>query len=182
MPLSVLFSILIAFHILLTYNVHKKYAHANCADLSGGVCPMAEYICFKKVRTENEIMEVHVSAQNPVISASAKIYVNAAILEELQEQIYAFLREQDLAAYWENDVPGIGGPPCVTLKLLPQDRSGHVLAEIYMELNDGGSFMEHNCRFYVSADRLQLKTFAQGIPQFCRDGNDCCLVLGQMQN
>ena len=61
---------------------------------------MAEYICFQKIRTENGIMEVHVSAQNPVIQASAKIYVDSEILCELQEQIDAFLREQDLAAYW----------------------------------------------------------------------------------
>ena len=142
---------------------------------------MGEYICFEKVRTENGIMEVHVSARNPVIQASAKIYVDSKILNELQEQIFAFLKEQDLAAYWENDVPGIGGPPCVTLKLLPQDHDGHVLAEIYMELNDGGSFMEHNCRFYVSAHRLQLEAFAQGIPQFCCDDSGCRLILGQMQ-
>ena len=143
---------------------------------------MAEYICFEKVQTENDIMEVHVSAKNPVITASAKIYVDTEILTELQEQIFAFLREQDLAVYWENDVPGIGGPPCVTLQFLPQDPAGRVLSEIYMELNDGGSFMDHNCRFYVSSDRVQLEAFAQGIPGFCSGSNGCRLILGQPQS
>lgn len=138
---------------------------------------MADFICFQKVRTESDVMEVNVSAGNSVITASAKIYVDRQILCELQEQIFSFLREQDLAVYWENDIPGIGGPPCVTLKLLPQDQKGHVLAEIYMELNDGGSFMEHNCRFYVSADRALLEAFAEGIPGFCSGDPGCSLPL-----
>ena len=140
---------------------------------------MADYICFQKIRTEDNVMEVHVSAGNPMITACARIYVDDKILYELQEQIFLFLREQDLAAYWENDVPGIGGPPCVTLKLLPQDNNRPVLAEIYMELNDGGSFMEHNCRFYVSLDRLQLEAFALGIPEFCSGSSGCTLTAGE---
>ena len=138
---------------------------------------MADYIHFLKVRTEKEVMELHITASNSVITASAKIYVDRSMLEDLQEQIHAFLSEPDLAAYWENDVPGIGGPPCVTLNLLPQDNSGHVLAEIYMELNDGGSFMEHNCRFYVLTDRLQLEQFSRGIPEFCSGTSGSRLVL-----
>ena len=127
---------------------------------------MAEYICFEKVRTENEIMEVHVSAQNSVIQACAKIYVDCEILKELQEQIFAFLREQDLAAYWENDVPGIGGPPCVTLRFLPRQGSSQVLLETYMELNDGGDFGSHNCRFYIHTDRSHMEKFLHDLGDF----------------
>ena len=156
-----------------------KYALTNCRRSLKGEWPMADYICFQKIRTEKDVMEVHVSAGNPVIAACAKIYVDDKILSDLQEQIFFFLREQDLAAYWENDVPGIGGPPCVTLKFLPQDNKELVLAEIYMELNDGGSFMEHNCRFYVSVNRAQLEAFALGIPEFCSGSSGCSLSLGK---
>ena len=139
---------------------------------------MADYICFQKNRIEPECMELKVTAQNSVISASAKIYITAAMLEELQEQIHSFLQEPDLEGYWENDVPGIGGPPCVTLRLLPEEDPRLVLIEIYMELNDGGSFMEHNCRFYVAATREQLSRFSQGIQEFCASEVGAQLTLG----
>ena len=120
---------------------------------------MADFMSLTKVRREADFTELTVEAGNSVISASATIYVTKAILEDLQEQIGLFLQETDLEGYWENDVPGIGGPPCVTIKMLPQKENQQVLLEIYMELNDGGSFMEHNCRFFVRTDRADLRQF-----------------------
>ena len=136
---------------------------------------MAEYICFEKIRTEKDFMELKITAGNAVITASAKIYVTDQMLKDLQEQTESFLAESDLVGYWENDVPGIGGPPCVTLKFLPQDQ--RVLMEIYMELNDGGSFMEHNCRFFVASDRKRLRQFADGIPGFSAGADGGRLIL-----
>ena len=125
---------------------------------------MADFIRFQKIASDAESMELNVSAQNPVISASSKIYVTVSMLQELQEQILAFLAENDLEAYWENDVPGCGGPPCVTMTILPHGLN--VLVEIYMELNDGGSFMDHHCLFYVCTDRPALKYFSQKLSEF----------------
>ena len=130
---------------------------------------MSDYIRLQKNHTDDNFTELQVSAGNSVISASAKIYVTASMLEELQEQIQVFLEEQDLEAYWENDVPGIGGPPCVTIKLLPVGKSDAALAEIYMELNDGGSFMDHHCRFYVETSRNALRIFAESLSHFSSD-------------
>lgn len=127
---------------------------------------MSDYIRLQKNHTDEEFTELQVSAGNSVISATAKIYVTSSMLEDLQDQILVFLQEQDLEAYWENDVPGIGGPPCVTIKLLPAVKSDTVLAEIYMELNDGGSFMDHHCRFYVCTSRPALQAFAEALSHF----------------
>ena len=138
---------------------------------------MSQYISFQKIRTDSHCMELTVTAKNPVITASSKIYVTEDMLMDLQEQISAFLSEPDLESYWENDVPGIGGPPCVTLRMLPQKNEAEALMEIYMELNDGGSFMEHHCRFYVDTDRKNLKLFADGIPGFCLGSDGCRLLL-----
>ena len=126
---------------------------------------MAQFISLKKICTEENSMERSVTAANPVITACAKIYINAQMVEELQEQITGFLAESDLEGYWENDVPGIGGPPCVTMRFLPEEAPENALIEIYMELNDGGSFMEHNCRFFVPTTRMQLKAFAEELPR-----------------
>ena len=138
---------------------------------------MSQFIRFLKVRTEPSCMELNVTARNPVITASSKIYVTEAMLKDLQDQILSFLSEPDLEGYWENDVPGIGGPPCVTLRMLPQSDGSSVLLEIYMELNDGGSFMEHHCRFYVDTDRVRLKQFSNGIDAFCSGSTGCELTL-----
>ena len=138
---------------------------------------MTDCISFKKIRTESSCTELCVTASNSVICACAKIYVTAQMLEELKEQITAFLNESDLEGYWENDVPGIGGPPCVTLRLLPEKASDHVLIEIYMELNDGGSFMEHHCRFYVPSTRTRLAEFARNLPAFAADQDGAQITL-----
>ena len=140
---------------------------------------MSQFIRFQKVHREPDATELNVTAQSPVITASAKIYVTDVMLEDLQEQISAFLGEKDLEGYWENDVPGIGGPPCVTLRMLPQKNDDSVLMEIFMELNDGGSFMEHNCRFYVATNRSSLQQFSDGIPAFCSGPAGCELTLNQ---
>lgn len=140
---------------------------------------MTDWIQFENTRMEDGCMELLVSAACPSITANAKIYVGASLLQELQEQVQAFLEEPDLEGYWENDVPGIGGPPCITLKLLPQDSAGKVLIEIYLELNDGGPFVSHNCRFYVRTDREALTRFCDGLADFSHSQPGAKLTLNR---
>ena len=145
--------------------------------VSEGATFTEDFIRFQIEKAEPQFTAVNITAANPVISVSSRVYVTSLMLEELKEQIEAFLAEPDLECYWENDVPGIGGPPCVTMKFLPHNRQ--VLIEIYMELNDGGSFMEHNCRFYVATGRVQLAEFAEQLPDFLTGAPGRSLTLNQ---
>lgn len=127
---------------------------------------MTDYLEFKKTGTDSQFMLLQVTGGNACIQAVSRIYVTSQMMADLHQELSGFLQEQDLEGYWENDVPGIGGPPCVTLRFLPQDTCGHVLLEIYMELNDGGDFGSHNCRFYIHTDRALLKGFMEGLEEF----------------
>ena len=137
---------------------------------------MADYLEFQKTGTDEQFMLLTVTGSAQYIRATSRIYVTDQMLSELHQEMEAFLSEQDLEGYWENDVPGIGGPPCVTLRFLPQDAMGHVLVEIYMELNDGGDFLTHNCRFYIHTDRTKLQAFASALENF-RNPQDGASIL-----
>ena len=137
---------------------------------------MEDNLIFCSRGPDEGFTELLITGTSPCITAHSKIYVTAPILLELSQEIETFLREPDLEGYWENDVPGIGGPPCVTLRFLPQDAMGHVLVEIYMELNDGGDFLTHNCRFYIHTDRTKLQAFASALENF-RNPQDGASIL-----
>ena len=127
---------------------------------------MKDYLEFKKTGTDTQFMLLQVTGASACIQATSRIYVTSQMLSDLHQEVKAFLCEQDLEGYWENDVPGIGGPPCVTLRFLPRQGSSQVLLETYMELNDGGDFGSHNCRFYIHTDRSHMEKFLHDLGDF----------------
>ena len=124
---------------------------------------MSDFLRFEKTEPDLEGMWLQVTASSPIITASSRIYVTGSVLEDLRQEIRDFLDQEDLEGYWENDVPGMGGPTCMTLRLIPRDRESHVLAEVYLELDDGRDYASHNCCFYVRTDRSSLARFAEDL-------------------
>ena len=125
---------------------------------------MKDFIAFEKVSNDEETLALKVTGASPMICAGTWIQIPVSVLEDFQEQIGNYLLEPDMESYWESDVPGLGTTPCITLRLLPKKQDGSILAELFMELDEGSIFSRHSCCFYVSTDRRALEDFAQELP------------------
>ena len=78
--------------------------------------------------------------------------------------LYIFLNEKATEVLWENGTIGDHSTACVSLRLLHKDKLGHILIEVFMELDDGGDYSSHNCCFYLNTEMGLLERFYKRLP------------------
>ena len=88
-----------------------------------------------------------------------------SLIDELFRQITRFLSGEVEECRWANKERGDNSTACLSLRFLRKDRLGHVLAEVYMELDDGGEFNDHNCCFYINTEYGLLQRFRDQLPK-----------------
>ena len=71
--------------------------------------------------------------------------------------------------FWENGKKGDDSNACITFEFIHKDRLGHILIEVYMELDDGGNYSSHNCCFYLNTEIGLLEKFCQKLPTLKRE-------------
>ncbi len=106
---------------------------------------------------------MEIVCSSPVITATAKIYVTNDLLDDLIKQIKLFLKGKVTESYWANEKMGDGSTTCVSLRFLHKDTLGHILIEVYMELDYGGSYDIHNCCFYLETEMGLLEKFCKNL-------------------
>lgn len=126
---------------------------------------MVDNFTFELLGVQEHMAALKVTARSPLANVVTEIQAEDSVMRELQDTITEFLSESDLETYWESDIPGLGASPCITLRLLPGSSEEAVLAEVYLELDDGSDFSRHTCCFYVRTDREQLMRFGSGIAE-----------------
>lgn len=125
---------------------------------------MKDFIAFEKAGMDADTLILKVTGAATAICAGTWIQVPITVMQDFQEQIGNYLLEPDMESYWESDVPGLGTTPCITLRLLPRKQNGMIIAELFMELDEGSIFSRHSCCFYVATTQQALESFAQDIP------------------
>ena len=125
---------------------------------------MKDYMAIQKLWYDDDLTQLEIVCSSTVITASAKIYVTDALIDDLIQQIEQFLNGRVAESYWANEERGDNSTTCVSLRFLPKDKLGHVLIEVYMELDDGGSYSSHNCCFYLNTEIGLLAKFCEKIP------------------
>ena len=65
--------------------------------------------------------------------------------------------------HWEQGKRGDLAIPYVSFSFARKDKLGHILIEIFMEIDDGGSFNTHNCCFYVHTETGLLDEFKKNL-------------------
>lgn len=126
---------------------------------------MRDYIAIQKLWYDNDLAQLAIVCSSAVITASAKIYITDALINDLLQQIEQFLNGHVTESYWENEEKGDYSTACVSLRFLHKDKLGHVLIEVFMELDDGGDYSRHNCCFYINTEIGLLTTFCKKLPQ-----------------
>ena len=119
---------------------------------------MDDYLSIQKIWQDTDFAEFEITGSSPVITAKTAVYMTDSLIDELFRQITRFLSGE--VEEW-----GDNSTACLSLRFLRKDRLGHVLAEVYMELDDGGEFSDHNCCFYINTEYGLLQRFRDQLPK-----------------
>lgn len=126
---------------------------------------MNDNIILKKIWQDNELMQLKVICSSSVVTTSSKIFVSDSLLDELIHQINLFLDGRVEEGLWANEDRGNSTTACVSLRIIKKDKLGHVLVEVFVELDDGGDYTKHNCCFYINTELGLLMNFCNGLSQ-----------------
>ncbi len=120
---------------------------------------MEDNIVLKKIWQDNDAIELRVVCSSPVITITSKIYVSESLIDELICQIKQFLDGNNEEGLWANEDKGTDSTACVSLRFFRKDKLGHIVIEVFAELDDGGDYAEHNCCFFVGTEYGLLMNF-----------------------
>ena len=126
---------------------------------------MKDDIIFSKIWQDDDVIELKVVCSSPVATVSSKIYVSDFLLDDLIFQIKQFLGGNNKESVWANENKGNTTTACLSLRFIKKDNLGHILIEVFAELDDGGDYAEHNCCFYVSTEYGLLMNFCTSLVQ-----------------
>lgn len=122
---------------------------------------MVDNIEIQKVWQDDEIYQLKVKCSSSVVTATTKIYVCDALIDDLIHQINQFLNGHVEKSCWSNGTRGNDSTECVSFGFIKKDKLGHILIDVFMELEDGGGFDRHNCCFYVNTETGFLTSFCE---------------------
>lgn len=122
-------------------------------------------IIFRKTWQDDSVIELKVICSSSVATVTSKIFVSDSLLDELICQIKQFLDENNEEALWANEDKGNDSTACVSLRFFKKDKLGHIVIEVFAELDDGGNYTEHNCCFYVNTEYGLLMSFCESLIQ-----------------
>ena len=126
---------------------------------------MKDNIIFSKIWQDDDVIELKVICSSSVATITSKIYVSDPLIDELICQIKQFLHGNNDEGLWANEDKGNDSTACVSLRFFRKDKLGHIVIEVFAELDDGGNYTEHNCCFYVSTEYGLLMSFCESLVQ-----------------
>ena len=124
---------------------------------------MKDNIIFSKIWEDDDIIELKVECSSSVATISSQIYVSDSLIDELICQIKQFLDGNIEEGLWANEDKGNDSTACVSLRLFSKDKLGHIIIEVFAELDDGGNFTEHNCCFFIGTEYGLLMSFCKSL-------------------
>ena len=120
-------------------------------------------IIFSKIWEDDDMIELKVECSSSVANVLSQIYVSESLIDELIFQIKQFLDGNIEEGLWANEDKGNDSMACVSLRFSNKDKLGHIIIEVFAELNDGGNFTEHNCCFFVCTEYGLLMNFCESL-------------------
>lgn len=133
---------------------------------------MNDNIIFRKMWQDNELMQLKVVCSSSIATIVSKIYVSDSLIDDLIINIKQFLDGYVEENLWANEDRGNDSTACLALHFLKKDKLGHILIEVFAELDDGGSYTEHNCCFFINTEYGLLMNFCKKLEQIKESGVD----------
>ena len=80
--------------------------------------------------------------------------------------------------FGENGTKGDDSTQFICLEIWCEDKLGHVIIEVYLELDDGSLYSKHNCCFYVRTELGLLNRFGKSLSLLNEKGIGRKVILG----
>jgi len=129
---------------------------------------MKDNIEIERVWQETDFFMVKITCSSEVIKAITQTYITDEGIDELANLIGRFIydyvednNESPENYLWETGEKGDQSTAYVSMRFVRKDSLGHIQIEVYLELDDGGSFSKHNCCFYVETELGLLESFGK---------------------
>lgn len=126
---------------------------------------MTDYILIEKIWQDVFCYQVKITCASSRVVAANDIYISDDSIDTLFNGLNDFIKGKTKEFFWENGEKGDQSTACVSLRFLHKDKLGHILVEVYMELDDGGDYCSHNCCFYLHTELGFLERFCESLPQ-----------------
>lgn len=139
-------------------------------------------LSMERVWEDADFYEVEVVAQSELIRASVRSYTTSASIRELGDRLSNFPKTSDDRFFWENGSRGDGSTPFVSLEFQCEDRLGHIIVEVYMELDDGASYDKHHCCFFIRTEAGLLNSFGERLILLNERGIGTRIALSQPED
>lgn len=120
-------------------------------------------ISFERIWQDEDFFEIKVSVHSDLVSAVTKVYTTEKSILELSEKLQSNIVKSKFDYLWQNGKKGNKSTPYISLRFFNSDKLGHILIEVYMEIDDGGSLDKHNCCFYIKTELGILNEFTKKI-------------------
>lgn len=137
-------------------------------------------IIIERIWEDDEFFEVKFSANSNVICAQVKSYTTKKSISNLIAGLESFIIKQDDRFFWENGEKGDLSTPYISLEAWNEDKCGHIIIEVYMELEDGAAYGKHNCCFYVKSELGLLNQFGKALHKLNEPGIGAKAVLNEV--
>lgn len=135
---------------------------------------------FNRIWEDQDFFELEIRAETRIISSSVKTYITNEAIDELSRVLEHFLVQNTDFAFWKNGNKGNDSTPYVSLSIGKKDERGHILIEVYMEIDDGGDLSKHNCCFYIETEVCLLEDFQKSLSLLKEPGIGSTIVLNHI--
>lgn len=97
---------------------------------------MADNLIITRLWQDIEFFQIEIECKTELIAVRGKVYTTDDLIDDLCNKIEAFLSGHMDATCWQNGTRGDTTTPCTALRFSRKDELGHVLIEVFMEIDD----------------------------------------------
>ena len=120
---------------------------------------MLDNLIITRFWQDIEFFQIEIECKTEFISARGKVYTTDDLIDDLYNKIETFLSGKVYSTCWQNGTRGDATTPCISFQFFHKDKLGHILIEVFLEIDDGGALSAHNCCFYINTETGLLHQF-----------------------
>ena len=132
---------------------------------SRSVLIMNDYIEINKIWMDPFCFELEIICASNCICVRTKTYTSEDRVNDLYGKLKKFINGKSKECLWKNGEKGSSSAPYISFRFIRKDKLGHILIEIYLEIDDGGTLEDHHCCFYVNTELGLLSNFCKNLPR-----------------
>lgn len=119
-------------------------------------------LIFEKIWEDIHALEFKIEAKNQYVIVWQTCYMDELGLKENINSLLQFIDSEQKHCYVEFGCKEDNSAPAFSMEASFADRSGHILLELDMEIDDN-SERKHRCQLYIKTDITSLEQFCKRV-------------------